>query len=349
VRKPQCSIKLLVFIIFLSALAVTITLSARSVSSQSSWSWVRLEPKGENFSVLMPKQPSQEPVAMSNMPGLTGTAYSATGGKIYYTVKSIRPGRAGSSQARLEDFITKFKQSVLQSSPGAQFTYIRSLNLKGFDGQQYRISTPSMRGLARFYATRQRIYVLEVTGGDEGDAPVGWFLDSFTITEPPPAPSTQSRDAGRQSTRGAGFPPLPTPSPVIIRPSTYYHCACDSLGNPVDQADLNSPLTRDALICTRGDLELTDEAVKHQFNGNVTLEVELLENGTVGAIKVIQSQPYGLEQKAVEAARQYKFCPALQDGQPVTQLMQLTCRFSVRVRTIDTQRPAKRARGRRRP
>jgi TonB family protein len=53
----------------------------------------------------------------------------------------------------------------------------------------------------------------------------------------------------------------------------------------------------------RPGLELTDQAVNHQFNGNVILEVELLGDGNVGGITIVQSQPYGLDQKAVEAVR----------------------------------------------
>lgn len=319
-----------------------------TASGQGPWSWVPVKPPGENFSVRMPKQPSSEQVEMPGLAGLTGTTYSATGNKIYYTVKSISLGRAVNAQARLDDFITKYKESVV--GPGAQFTYVRSLELNGFRGKQYRISAQTMRGLARFYATRQRIYVLEVIGGDEDDAPVGWFLDSFTITETPPGDSTDSGRGKSATDSGSGKSARDfrySPPDWMRDKPLYYQCACDPLGNPVDQPTTDRQFTRDAIICTKGDLELTDEAIKHQFNGNVILEVELLKDGTVGAINVIQSQPYGLEQRAVEAARRYKFCPALQGGEPVTQIMEYTAMF--RVRKVYTEAPVRRTRGRRRP
>lgn len=330
------SIKL-ALIVGMCALAIITLLPARTASGQGLWAWVTFEPSGENFSVRMPKQPSQEPVEIPNMPNLSGMAYSATGGRIYYTVKSIRAERGGSPQSRLNDFIAKFREALSKTSPSARLTNDRAISLGGFVGGQYRISTPNARALVRIYSTRQRIYVLEVTGGDEEDAPVAWFLDSFTIKEPPPPPPNNNA-GGDRPPRNPGWQPPPP---------TYKQCACDSLGNPVDQAGTNDLVTRNAIICTKGDLELTDEAVKHQFNGEVILNVELLKDGTVGNIEVIQSQPYGLEQKAVEAARQYKFCPALQDGQPATQFMKLTCKFSVR--TIVTERPLRKPRGRRRP
>ena len=352
-RKPQRPFRLALFLVALSALVVNPMLAARSSPRQNLWSWVTVKPPGEGFSVKMPRQPSQEPVEMPGMPGLSGTAYSATGGRVYYTVKSIRADRGGTPQSRLIAFTTKFKEAFSQTSPGARLTYDRVVHAGGFSGQHYLVSSPNGRGLVRVYSATRRIYVLEVTGGDENDAPVGWFLNSFTISEL--APDVVARADGdaaggpnrvRERTAGGGSPPVVK----IIPPRTvtdFRLCACDPLGNLSEQPAAEAQLTRDAIICTEGDLELTDEAIKHQFNGDVILRVELLANGTVGGIQVVQSQPYGLERKAIEAARQYKFCPALKDGQPATQIMELTCTFGVT--TIRTDEPATKARVRRRP
>lgn len=335
-RSPSYSTKPSFIIVVLFLLAVTAMPPVRTVSAQGPWSWVTFKPPGESFSVRMPKRPSQEPVEMPNAPNLTGTSYSATGGGIYFTVKSIRAGRGGSRQSRLNDFIARYRGAL---SPGARLTNERTVNLGGFGGRQYRINSTSVRGLVRIYSTGLNIYVLEVAGGDEEDVPVGWFLSSFTINEPPPIP-----EGGDE---GTGDPPDPDEDGE--RRPTYEHCACDASGNPVDQAVTEAVLTREAIICTEGNLRLTPQAIKHQFNGDVILEIEFLKDGTVGEIKVIQPQPYGLTQVAVEAARLYKFCPALQDGQPVDQLTTFTATFSVIVEPSGTQRPVRKPRGRRRP
>lgn len=327
-------------ILALTILAAASALVPWPVAAQV-WSWVTVTPPGENFSVRMPKQPSQEPLEMPNMPNLSGVAYSATGGRIYYTVKSIRAERGGSPQSRLSDFVGRYRAALSQNSPGARLTDVRPVNLGGFAGQQFRISTSNGRGLVRVYSTRQRIYVLEVAGGDEEDAPVTWFLDSFSITEPPPSISDPVLPRNPSSNDQRGTIKFP---PTI---QLAFECGCDQMGNPANSVLVEGKVTREAIICTKGDLELTDEAIKHQFNGDVILEVEFLEDGTVGEIKVVQSQPHGLVQKAIDAARQYKFCPALKDGRPVTQITELVCSFSVK--TIYTQRPAPRPRGRRRP
>jgi hypothetical protein len=121
-RSRQYSIKLLFLIVALAALTFPTMLAVHAAFAQAAWSWVIVKPPGENFSVRMPKQPSQEPVEMPNMPNLTGTAYSATGGRIYYTVKSIHIGRAGSPESRLNDFIAKYRVLLPQASPGARLS-----------------------------------------------------------------------------------------------------------------------------------------------------------------------------------------------------------------------------------
>jgi hypothetical protein len=327
--------------------------------NQSPLTWVTVEPPGENFSVRMPKQPSREAVEQANMPGLTGTSYSASGGRIYYTVKSIgNAGSGGTPRGRLLNYIAKFKESFLQAAgAGAQMNYSRDVSLGGgIVGQHFRLNARAMRGLARFYATERRIYVLEVSGGDEGDALVTYFLDSFSINEPPerdrddsPRPIIVSPRRDDSDRRPPLLPPLGS---QIGKPFELQfdsdQCECgDGDENTKSQVSADGRLTRSAIICSKGELELTDEAVKHRFNGNVLLRVEMLSTGAVGSIEVMQGQPYGLTEKAIEFARQYQFCPALQENQPVTQITTLTCTF--RVRTQIRSAPRRTTPRRRRP
>lgn len=366
-RPPNFTKQLLLFVL-LSALVAPTASATRtrthaaspSTLNQSPMMWVTVAPPGENFSVRMPRQPTRESVEQANMPGLTGTAYSASGGRIYYTVKSIgNVGRGGTPRGRLANFITKFKESFLQAAgAGAQMNYSRDVNLGGFVGQHYRLITPNMRGLARFYATERRIYVLEVSGGDENDTPVAWFLDSFSITEPPPQiaddwrppppPPTPGRNnrTDRQGGSGLTLKGILDPPPTLDLDSDLCECG-DGNENTKSQMSADGRLTRDAILCSKGELELTEEAVKHGFNGEVRLMVELLKTGEVGSIEVEQGQPYGLTEKAIDFARQYKFCPALLDGEPATQMMPLTCTFTVRT-YIRTVPPVRRSQPRRR-
>jgi protein TonB len=66
--------------------------------------------------------------------------------------------------------------------------------------------------------------------------------------------------------------------------------------------------------------EYPDFAKKSGLQGDVYLDVEVLADGSVGAIEVkesLQPGPGGLDEAAVKAVRQWKFQPARSNGQPV--------------------------------
>ena len=64
--------------------------------------------------------------------------------------------------------------------------------------------------------------------------------------------------------------------------------------------------------------EYTEEARKAQYQGTVLLYVEIDPNGKATNIKVQRSLGLGLDEKAVEAVKQWKFKPGQKDGRPVT-------------------------------
>jgi TonB family protein len=66
------------------------------------------------------------------------------------------------------------------------------------------------------------------------------------------------------------------------------------------------------------DPELSEEARKAKFAGNVQVYLWVDEQGNPSHIKVVRGAGMGLDEKAVAAVRQYKFKPAMQNGKPVT-------------------------------
>jgi TonB family protein len=59
------------------------------------------------------------------------------------------------------------------------------------------------------------------------------------------------------------------------------------------------------------------EAKQIKFQGTVILSIVVDEKGTVRDIQVAQSLGHGLDEKAIEAVKQWKFKPGKKDGQPV--------------------------------
>jgi periplasmic protein TonB len=64
--------------------------------------------------------------------------------------------------------------------------------------------------------------------------------------------------------------------------------------------------------------EYSEEARKAKYQGTVTLYVEVAPNGKAQNIKVLHSLGLGLDEKAIEAVKQWVFKPGLKDGKPVT-------------------------------
>lgn len=65
------------------------------------------------------------------------------------------------------------------------------------------------------------------------------------------------------------------------------------------------------------DPEYSEQARKANFQGKVVLNLVVQKDGTVRDIRVVQSLEMGLDEKAVEAVRQWRFRPGLKNGQPV--------------------------------
>jgi protein TonB len=63
--------------------------------------------------------------------------------------------------------------------------------------------------------------------------------------------------------------------------------------------------------------EFSEDARKAKFSGMVILAIEVDAAGHPRAFRVVQSPGLGLEQKAIDAVKQWRFKPGYQDGKPV--------------------------------
>jgi TonB family protein len=73
----------------------------------------------------------------------------------------------------------------------------------------------------------------------------------------------------------------------------------------------------------------TEEARRAQVDGVVKLSVVLNTNGTVSDIRVTRGLGYGLDEKAIEAARELRFTPAQKDGHLVSVRVFLEFKFTL--------------------
>ena len=64
--------------------------------------------------------------------------------------------------------------------------------------------------------------------------------------------------------------------------------------------------------------EYSEEARKARYQGIVLLYIEVDVNGRAQNMRVISSLGLGLDEKAMDAVKKWKFRPGMKDGKPVT-------------------------------
>ena len=76
--------------------------------------------------------------------------------------------------------------------------------------------------------------------------------------------------------------------------------------------------------------DYTDEARRRGITGEVLLEIVVRSNGTVGDVRVVRGLGAGLDARATEAVRQWRFEPARRKGVPVDVLVEVAVEFVLR-------------------
>jgi len=76
--------------------------------------------------------------------------------------------------------------------------------------------------------------------------------------------------------------------------------------------------------------DYTEEARRRGLGGDVVLEIVVRSDGRVGTIRVVQGLGGGLDQRAVDAVRQWRFTPARRQGTPVDVIVEVAVEFRLR-------------------
>ena len=75
--------------------------------------------------------------------------------------------------------------------------------------------------------------------------------------------------------------------------------------------------------------EFSEEARKAKVAGNVLVYLQVDPQGRPQHVRVLRGIGMGLDQKAIEAVRNYKFKPAMENGHPVTVEMNVEVNFQI--------------------
>jgi protein TonB len=86
---------------------------------------------------------------------------------------------------------------------------------------------------------------------------------------------------------------------------------------------------RAPVVITQVEPEFSEEARKQKFSGNVLVDLIVDEQGNPTHVRVARGVGLGLDEKAVEAVRQYRFKPATRDGKPVKVELSIEVNFQI--------------------
>jgi periplasmic protein TonB len=76
--------------------------------------------------------------------------------------------------------------------------------------------------------------------------------------------------------------------------------------------------------------DYTEDARRRGISGDVELEIVVRSDGTVGEVRLQRGLGAGLDQRAIDAVRQWRFSPARRFGTPVDVLVEVSVEFKLR-------------------
>ena len=76
--------------------------------------------------------------------------------------------------------------------------------------------------------------------------------------------------------------------------------------------------------------DYTDEARRSNVEGEVEMEIVVRRDGTVGDVKVTRGLRGGLNDRAIQAVKQWKFSPGRMKGVPVEVVVEVGVEFRLR-------------------
>jgi len=286
--------------VLIAGAGISYAQEARSGPGQRPARWERYTVSREEFSVMLPVHPAMSSrkllvtrLAKERQQRMLG-AY-ADG--LAFTVLCFENA---SPRESLDDFI---EQEIFTHS-GWDRASEKEVAVNGFKGRQY-LSPNKVPGTLQIFATRNHIYRFHAFGATMEDPRVKQFFSSVILG---------TKNAGIAVTDGMGLPVGPNgiPSP-------------EAHENPLTVRDVD----RRPFIAMKPEPGYTDDARQHDISGAVILKVVFGANGTIGNMQVASGLPHGLTERAIAAARQIKFIPAVKNGKFVPVWMQVEFNFSL--------------------
>jgi TonB family protein len=266
--------------------------------SQASREWARYTVRGGEFSVLLPTAPAMSTYELRSDPSSKGRTRHVIGAYFQGVVYAIYVTERKQS---LEDFIA-------QSRYASSGEFKRELTLGGFRGKEYAFQDASIKRVTQYFITNRYIYTFIAQGSYLGnpDAGIPRFLESIKF---------EPNATGIAIVDGPGE-----------QPAVDSAAATEGSESRIFSGKEVAPK---AMVITKPEPTYTDEARNNQVTGTVILRCVFSSSGSVTKIRLVSGLPFGLSEKAMEAARQIRFIPAIKDGHFASMYIQLEYNFNL--------------------
>lgn len=292
-------VRVLLFAICLSLLAGVVYGQEKNPNSSS---WKRYTVKGEEFSIELPTHPAMTTYKRYRwgiQKDRTELQLGAYADGVIYSIYSIDDADASA--------VFRVSIEEITSNLGWDRLSEQKVSVNGFTGNQY-VSNHALGGVVQVFATKKRVYRFNVFGATADDPRVKQFYSSLSLG---------TKVGGIKVSEGPGVP---------FKPTEQF---ASSKIDASEKVFRGKEVDKKALLVMKAEPRYTEDARKKQITGTVVLRVVFSSHGSVENIVTVSGLPYGLTEKAIDAARKIKFMPAVKDGKFVSMWMQLEYNFNL--------------------
>ena len=328
-----------------SLLLAAFATAAHAQKPADAWAeWETLSPENEEFTVLMPKNPTTESTTFPyHKMELNARLYMATssGGPVL-AIASLSGIKSDPAQytefARFNSYIDAFKSyfpaKVRSKETPVKLTLVSSRPFRGHTGRSYKITLGDLNGSVNAFVTRKRFYAIVSLNNKKDEALDEKFLSSFVL------PERQNEPPKTVATADPNQQPVQNPPEKILDPNTQNVVqpegeaaavpatpatpnteaapnAANTPGqpNPAQPGQKKAPIAG-GMLNGKAIYLPVPEIPAGEATGVVLVAVLIDEQGAVVEAKAV-SGPQHLQAPAVAAARLARFSPTLLMGEPV--------------------------------
>ena len=328
-------------LVLASLLLAALAVAASAQKPAEVWAeWETLSPENEEFTVLMPKNPTVEsttfPYHKMELNARLYLATSSAGPVLAITsLSGIKSDPAQYTEfARFNSYIDAFKTffpaKVRSKETPVKLTLVSSRPFHGHTGRSYKLTLGDLTGSVNAFVTRKRFYAIVSLNNKKDEALEEKFLSSFVlperVSEPPktvatadpnqqPNPQEKPLDPNTQNTvqpeSENAVPATPNNNAEAATPTN-----APAQGQAQGQQNQKKAPVNGGMLNGKAIYLPVPEVPSGEATGVVLVSVLVDEQGAVVDAKAV-SGPANLHAAAVAAARLARFNPTLLMGEPV--------------------------------